>query len=71
MAPLKLFTQVYQWLFMADAYKLQIVKTCWLARSAQAIGVELDLVEKGLGMRSRRYAMLLDDDVVRHFLEIT
>ena len=31
----------------------------------QAIGVELDLTDKGLGVRSRRYAMLVDDGVVR------
>jgi len=30
----------------------------------KAIGVDLDLVEKGLGIRSRRYAMLVDDGVV-------
>jgi len=30
----------------------------------QAIGVELDLADKGLGIRSRRYAMLLDDGSV-------
>ena len=34
---------------------------------AQAIGVDLDLVEKGLGVRSRRYAMLVDDGTVRLF----
>lgn len=31
------------------------------ANFAKAIGVELDLTDKGLGMRSRRYAMLVDD----------
>ena len=35
-------------------------------RRLQAIGVELDLSDKGLGIRSRRYAMLLDDGSVRH-----
>lgn len=30
----------------------------------QALGVDLDLSDKGLGVRSRRYAMLLDDGVV-------
>jgi len=30
----------------------------------KAIGVDLDLVEKGLGVRSRRYAMLVDDGTV-------
>lgn len=36
-----------------------------LACPSQAIGVDLDLVEKGLGVRSRRYAMLVDNGVVR------
>ena len=35
------------------------------AHVMQAIGVDLDLVEKGLGVRSRRYAMLVDDGTVR------
>jgi len=30
----------------------------------QAIGAELDLADKGLGIRSRRYALLADDGVV-------
>ena len=30
----------------------------------QAIGVDLDLSDKGLGLRSRRYTMLIDDGVV-------
>ena len=30
---------------------------------AKALGVELDLVDKGLGVRSRRFAMLGDDQV--------
>jgi glutaredoxin-dependent peroxiredoxin len=32
---------------------------------AKAVGVELDLSDKGLGLRSRRYAMLADDGVVK------
>jgi peroxiredoxin len=32
---------------------------------AKAIGVELDLSDKGLGIRSRRYAMLVDDGSVK------
>ena len=32
--------------------------------SPKALGVELDLQDKGLGVRSRRYAMLLEDGVV-------
>lgn len=35
------------------------------AQFTKAIGVELDLTDKGLGMRSRRYAMLVDDFVVK------
>ena len=32
---------------------------------AKAIGAELDLNDKGLGVRSRRYAMLVDDGAVK------
>ena len=32
---------------------------------AKALGVELDLTDKGLGVRSRRYALLADDQVGR------
>lgn len=32
---------------------------------AKALGVELDLTDKGLGLRSRRYAMLVDDMKVK------
>eukprot|EP00879_Flechtneria_rotunda_P012165 GHRR01012705.1.p1 GENE.GHRR01012705.1~~GHRR01012705.1.p1 ORF type:complete len:194 (+),score=69.87 GHRR01012705.1:74-655(+) len=32
---------------------------------AKALGVDLDLTEKGLGVRSRRYALLADDQVVK------
>jgi peroxiredoxin len=35
------------------------------AQFARAIGLSLDLNERGLGMRSQRYAMLVDDGVVR------
>lgn len=31
------------------------------AKYTHALGLELDLVEKGLGIRSRRYALLIDD----------
>ena len=34
------------------------------ARLARALGVQLDLSEPGLGVRSRRYAMLVDDGKV-------
>ena len=32
----------------------------------KAIGQELDLVSRGLGVRSQRYAMIVDDGVVSH-----
>ncbi|GBF98731.1 hypothetical protein Rsub_11280 [Raphidocelis subcapitata] len=32
---------------------------------AKALGVELDLSDKGLGLRSRRYALLAEDGVVK------
>src|ERR1700749_3950707 len=35
------------------------------APSAKAIGLSLDLSERGRGMRSQRYAMLVDDGVVK------
>jgi peroxiredoxin len=31
----------------------------------KALGLELDLTEKGLGIRSQRYSMLVDDGVVK------
>lgn len=31
----------------------------------KALGVELDLIDKGLGLRSRRYSMLVEDQVVK------
>jgi peroxiredoxin len=34
------------------------------AKFAQAVGLELDLVERGMGMRSQRYAMVVDDGKV-------
>ena len=35
------------------------------AKFAQAVGLSLDLTERGMGMRSRRYSMLVDDGVVK------
>lgn len=35
------------------------------AKFAQAVGLGLDLTERGMGMRSRRYSMLVDDCVVK------
>jgi len=34
------------------------------ANFTQAVGLELDLTERGMGMRSQRYAMIVDDGVV-------
>lgn len=49
---------------MLDNHAATILKLAFLLL-LQAIGVELDLSDKGLGIRSRRYAMLLDDGAVR------
>ena len=35
---------------------------------AKAVDLELDFVSRGLGMRSRRYAMVIDDGVVSHLI---
>lgn len=35
------------------------------AAFAEAIGLTLDLTDRGLGLRSQRYSMLVDDGVVR------
>jgi peroxiredoxin len=35
------------------------------ANFAKAIGLSLDMSQRGLGMRSQRYSMLIDDSVVR------
>lgn len=32
----------------------------------RALGLELDLSQRGLGVRSQRYAMVVDDGVVKH-----
>lgn len=39
-----------------------------IALPLKAIGVELDLSDKGLGVRSRRYAMYVDDGAVSFLL---
>jgi peroxiredoxin len=43
------------------------------ARFALGMGVELDLMNKNMGIRSRRYAMLIDDCTVKplKFLSVT
>jgi len=33
---------------------------------AKILGMELDLSDKGLGIRSKRYAMILNDGVIEH-----
>jgi len=35
------------------------------AEFTHALGLELDLVDKGLGVRSKRYAMIVEDGVVK------
>ena len=57
--------------FVMDAWSKQVGagdKVQMLADGSalftKAIGCELDLTDKGLGVRSRRYAMLVDDGVV-------
>ncbi len=35
---------------------------------AKAVGMELDLTARGLGLRSKRYAMLVEDGVVKKLL---
>lgn len=35
------------------------------ASFTKALGLELDLTERGMGIRSRRYSMLVDDGVVK------
>jgi peroxiredoxin len=34
---------------------------------ARALGVEADMTKNGMGKRSRRYSMLVDDGVVKQF----
>jgi peroxiredoxin len=34
---------------------------------ARGTGTEIDLSKNGMGLRSRRYSMLIDDGVVKHF----
>ena len=38
------------------------------AKFAQAIGAELDLTEMGLGIRSKRYSMVVEDGVVKRLI---
>ena len=35
------------------------------AKFAKAVGLDLDLVERGMGVRSQRYSMLVEDGVVK------
>ena len=32
----------------------------------KALGLELDLIERGLGIRSQRYSMIVDDGTITH-----
>ena len=32
----------------------------------KALGLELDLIERGLGIRSKRFSMIVDDGVISH-----
>ena len=36
------------------------------ARTTETLGCELDLMDKGLGVRSRRYAMIVKDGIVEY-----
>eukprot|EP01099_Mayorella_cantabrigiensis_P004950 TRINITY_DN380_c0_g1_i4.p1 TRINITY_DN380_c0_g1~~TRINITY_DN380_c0_g1_i4.p1 ORF type:complete len:181 (-),score=45.73 TRINITY_DN380_c0_g1_i4:77-556(-) len=36
------------------------------AKFAKATGLDLDLTERGMGVRSKRYVMIVDDRVVKH-----
>ena len=38
------------------------------AKFAQAIGAELDLTDMGLGVRSKRYSMIVEDGVVKKLI---
>ncbi|MDG1163662.1 MAG: redoxin family protein, partial [Burkholderiales bacterium] len=35
------------------------------AEFTKAVGMDLDLTKRGLGVRSRRYSMLLDDGIIK------
>ena len=35
------------------------------AKFAQAVGLDIDLTDHGMGIRSKRYAMIVDDGVVK------
>lgn len=37
------------------------------AKLTHAMGVEADMSDFGMGVRSRRYSMLIDDGVIKHF----
>ena len=38
------------------------------AKYANALGLELDLNERGLGIRSQRFAMIVDDGIVSELM---
>ena len=37
----------------------------WLGPVDQALGLELDLIQRGMGVRSQRYSALIEDGVVK------
>ena len=37
------------------------------AAYTKALGVQMDLTDRGMGVRSQRYSMLVDDGVVKQF----
>ena len=53
------------WSKDADADDKVVMLADGSADFAKAVGLELDLGERGLGMRSKRYAMIVEDGVVK------
>lgn len=52
------------WAKSADAGDKVMMLADGSAAFAKSLGLELDLTERGLGMRSQRYAMIVEDGVV-------
>ena len=44
----------------------QIPFGAWVKRQRRALGLTQDLSARGLGRRSQRYAMLVDDQIVKY-----
>ena len=53
------------WAKSADAGDKVTMLADGSAAFAKSLGLELDLSERGLGMRSQRYAMIVEDGVVK------